>query len=125
MANNLFKTTIIMLKNMLSILVLAVAYWLVPMFLPWWSVAIPATIFGFLAKNNLRAFSIAFLVLALVWGVQAQMQNAANAGLLAAKMGTLLGGLGAIQMVLVAAVLGGLIGGIFGLSGQALKKALG
>ena len=114
-----------MLKNMLSILALAVAYWLVPMFLPWWSVAIPAVIFGFLAKNNLWAFFTAFLVLALVWGVQAQMQNAANAGLLAGKMGTLLGGLGAIQMVLVTAVLGGLIGGIFGLSGQALKKALG
>ena len=114
-----------MLKNVLSILALALAYWLVPMFLPWWSIAIPAVIFGFLAKNNLRAFFTAFLVLTLVWGIQAQMQNAANAGLLAGKMGTLLGGLGAIQMVLVTAALGGLIGGIFGLSGQALKKALG
>lgn len=114
-----------MLKNMLSILVLALAYWLVPMFLPWWSVAIPAAIFGFFAKNNLRAFSIAFLVLALVWGVQAQMQNAANAGLLAGKMGTLLGGLSAIQMVLLTTALGGLIGGIFGFSGHALKKVLG
>ena len=113
-----------MLKNTLLILALALAYYLLPQFLPWWSVAIPALVFGYFASNNLLAFSQAGTVLTLVWGVLAFVQNAGNTGLLAGKMGALFGGMSDLQLVLITAALGGLIGGLFGLTGYALKQVV-
>jgi hypothetical protein len=113
-----------MLKNIATPLILAAAYLVLPLFLPWWSVAIPALIFGYFAKSRLAAFSQASTVLVLVWGIWAQMQNMANAGLLASKMGNLLGGLNPLQLVFLTAALGGLIGGLFGLLGHAIKTTL-
>ena len=113
-----------MIKNILSNLALAMAYVVLPLFLPWWSVAIAALVFGYLATNARRAFSLASSILALVWGVWAQVHNVANAGLLAGKIGALFGGISSIQLVLITAALGGLIGGLFGYLGYSFKKVI-
>lgn len=113
-----------MIKNILSNLALALAYVVLPLFLPWWSVAIVALVFGYLATNARRAFSLASTILALVWGIWAQVYNVANAGLLAGKIGALFGGIGAIHLVLITAAVGGLIGGLFGYLGYSFRQVM-
>lgn len=113
-----------MIKNILANFALALAYVVLPLFLPWWSVAIVALVFGYFASNALKAFSLASTILALVWGIWAQVHNAANAALLAGKIGALFGGLSAIHLVLITATLGGLIGGLFGYLGYSFKRVM-
>lgn len=111
-----------MIKNILANLAVALAYVVLPLFLPWWSVAIVALIFGYFAPNARKAFSLASTILALVWGIWAQIYNLANAGLLAGKIGALFGGISAIQLVIITAALGGLIGGLFGYLGYSFRQ---
>ena len=113
-----------MIKNILSNLALALAYVVLPLFFPWWSVAIVALVFGYFATNGLRAFSSASSILALVWGMWVQRYNVPNAGLLASKIGALFGGISAVELVLITAALGGLIGGLFGYLGYSFKKVI-
>ncbi|WP_373551219.1 hypothetical protein [Haliscomenobacter sp.] len=111
-----------MIKNILSNLALALAYVVLPLFLPWWSVAIVALVFGYMATNGLRAFSQASTILALVWGMWVQRHNVPNGGLLAGKIGALFGGISAIELVLITAAIGGLIGGLFGYLGYSFRQ---
>lgn len=113
-----------MIKNILSNLALALAYVVLPLFFPWWSVAILALVFGYFATNGTRAFSLASTILALVWGIWAQVYNAANAGLLAGKIGALFGGISSIQLVIITATIGGLIGGLFGYLGYSFRQVM-
>lgn len=117
-------TAAIMIKQISITISLIVLYITLPLIAPWWTVAIAALCFGFLASNARSAFSQASTLLALIWGIWAQVQNVANGGLLAGKIGALFGGISSIQLVLITAAVGGLIGGLFGYLGYVLKQTL-
>lgn len=113
-----------MIKQISITISLIALYITLPLIAPWWTVAIAALCFGFLASNARSAFSQASTLLALIWGIWAQVQNVANGGLLAGKIGALFGGISSIQLVLITAAVGGLIGGLFGYLGYVLKQTL-
>lgn len=117
-------TAAIMTKQIFITISLIALYIILPLIAPWWTVAIAALCFGFLASNARSAFSQPSTLLTLIWGVWAQVHNAANGGLLAGKIGALFGGISALQLVLITAGIGGLIGGLFGYLGYALKRAV-
>lgn len=114
----------IMLRQIMFTLLWIATYIVFPLIFPWWTVAIAALIFGFTALNARSAFSQASTLLALIWGIWAQVQNVANGGLLAGKIGALFGGISSIQLALITAAVGGLIGGLFGYLGYTLKQTL-
>ena len=99
-----------------GVIILGVA---VQSFMPWWSVAIVAAIMGASFKlNNLQSYLIGFLGVFLLWGSYAALINHSNESILATKVGVIFGGLGAFQLVLVTALLGGIIGGFGALTGR-------
>jgi hypothetical protein len=72
---------------------------------------------AFLGKGSGQAFGAGFLALFALWGVQAFWISAANEGVLAARMGMLLGGVPGGAMPWLSGLLGGLLGGLGALCG--------
>lgn len=107
------------MKYILSILGVIALGFILQSFLPWWTIAVAAAIIGAIFKlNNLQSFLVGFLGIALLWGAYAAFLNNGNEGILAAKMGALFGGLSAVSLILVTALLGGIIGGFGALTGR-------
>ena len=107
------------MKFILHIFLIAGLSLLSATYLPWWGACIIAFIVSFvLQQKEGTSFLAGFIGVMLCWGISALMINLTNEGILAGKMGALLGGLSAGLLVLVTAILGGLLGGLASWSGR-------
>ncbi len=94
-------------------------------FTPWWTFAVVAFVSGaLLGEKAFPAFLAGFLGIFLLWSVQALWLTIGNGGILAAKMGELLGGVPGAAMPWVSGVLGGLLGGLGAWTGNQAMKAI-
>ena len=111
-----------MLLFLLILLLAAVA----PVFLPWWSV-VPVALgvaFG-VGRTGGKAFLAGFFGVGLGWLTLALWFYFRNNGLLAGRVAQLLPLSGSgLLLALVAAAVGGLVGGLAALSGCWLRQAL-
>ena len=97
---------------------IAVLAFLAQLALPWWAIAIAAALgAAFLGKSGWQSFGAGFLAIFALWGIQAFLISSANEGLLAARMGVLLGGLPGGGMPWLGGLVGGLVGGLGALCG--------
>jgi hypothetical protein len=113
------------MKNLLYIIALILFGMGLQLMLPWWIMPIAAAVLalGF----NLKAWPAfwgGFLAAALLWGGYAAYINWLNDGIMAGRMGQLLGGLSAPLMVVVTAAFGGLFSGLGGLLGSLGRNLL-
>jgi len=107
------------MKFIIGIIAVALLSFLAQQVFPWWIiVAITLLVGGFLGMSSGKSFLFGFLGIALMWGIHAFLINQANDGLLASKIGELLGGLSSGLVVLISAALGGLIGGLGAMTGS-------
>jgi hypothetical protein len=90
---------------------------------PWWSCGIIAFVVAFALRFKAgAAFLSGFTGVALAWGLIAGWIDSQNAGVLSGRIGELFGGLSSALVVLITTVIGGLIGGLGGISGAALAQ---
>ncbi|MBO6792990.1 MAG: hypothetical protein JJ895_03695 [Balneolaceae bacterium] len=102
----------------LVLLILAVAF-LLNLFLPWWCIAIPGLIFGYLFKEKAAiSFVWGFVALFLLWGGQALYIHIANDGILSTRIAEMLGVGSPLIVVLITAVLGGAVSGLATMTGS-------
>lgn len=103
---------------LLAVLVLITAF-LLNLFLPWWCIAIPGLIFGYLFKENAAiSFVWGFLALFLLWGGQSLYVHIANDGILSGRIADMLGVGSPLVVVLITAVLGGAVSGLATMTGS-------
>ena len=113
------------MKYLLGITGIIVIGFVAQSFFEWWVIAVVAAIVGaFIRLNNVQSYLVGFLGVFLLWGAYAAFMNSGNDGILANKIGAMLGGLGAYQMVLVTAILGGIMGGFAALTGSLGRNLL-
>jgi general stress protein CsbA len=113
------------MKYFLGVLGIIILGFITQTFFAWWSIVLVAAIIGASIKlNNAQSYLMGFLGVFLLWGVYAAFRNNANDGILAGKMGVLFEGIGAFQVVLITALLGGIIGGFGALTGRLGRKLL-
>ncbi|MFP8489762.1 hypothetical protein ACKGJO_11800 [Gracilimonas sp. Q87] len=107
---------------LLTALIIITAF-LLNLFLPWWSIAIPGLIFGYIFnKKALSSFAWGFLALFLLWGGQALYIHVANDGILSSRIAEILSVGSPILVVLITAILGGLVSGLATLTGSLVKE---
>lgn len=108
---------------MLLTFLILIAAFLLNLFLPWWSIAIPGLIFGYGFNHQpIPSFGWGFLALFLLWGGQALYIHFANDGILSSRIAEMLSVGSPLLVVLITGILGGLVSGLATLTGSLLKE---
>jgi len=101
------------------------SFWIVSLFLPWWTLIIPAILLGAtLFDRSVAAFLIGFASLFAAWLVQVLYINIANESILSGRIADMLGVGQSWLVILITAFIGGLIGGIGTLLGSQIRQLL-
>ncbi len=112
------------MKQITSLLVLSVV---MGYMFPWWIIGFVAfaAAFAFEEKPG-RSFLVSFLTIFIYWGAIAFYIDMQNDSILSNRMSNMiLSTDGSFLMILITTLIGGLVAGLFGLSGSLLKKARG
>ena len=112
---------------MLQILLIAILSLLAQLILPWWSLAIVAFLVCFWRSSKAgRAFLYGFAGVALVWLGYALLIHVRTDGIFTGRMSELLFKTSnAVMPIIVTAILGGLVGGLAGVSGFFMRQGVG
>lgn len=95
-------------------------------YLPWWGIALITFLLAIIfEQSNTKQFFAGFLSAAFLWGVFALNQSLANEGIIANRIGGLLGGLPGVLIILITALIGGFSGGLGALTGSLARKLFG
>lgn len=114
------------MKFLLSMVLIAALSLAVTWYFPWWTLAIVAFGIGcWIQQSGGRSFLSGFLGISLLWLLYGLAADIRNDHILSARMAALFGLPGSWLYLLVAAVVGGLVGGMASWSGRLFRKALG
>lgn len=107
---------------MILAILLALSAWLLSLILPWWSLAIPAVVLGYLlGKTGWSAFGFGFLGIGGWWLIQTVYIHLANDGILTTRIAELFSLPSSWFIILITVIIGGLSGGLSTLTGYLLK----
>ncbi|MCL4640319.1 MULTISPECIES: hypothetical protein [Olivibacter] len=109
-------------------IVLCVTIFTAQLVLPWWIIIPISVIVSYLFNEKpWKAFIICFAAIYCVWALYSLYLSYLNGHILANRIGLLLGlpesSFNWIWMTLISGILGGLVAGFAGLSGQYIRKA--
>ena len=113
-----------MMKFLVSILLTMLLAFACGLYLPWWSVAVaPFVVVSVIYQPPLRAFATGFFAVLLLWLVLILIINSSNHNILAAKVALVMG-FGEMLLIVLSCVVGGLVGGLGGLTAALLRKVI-
>ncbi len=111
------------MKLIIQIFAISIGTYILQLFLPWYSIAVIPFFMGFLvARKGIAAFFAGFLGIGLLWGLLAWLIHWKSSGILSEKVADLLQTGSAGLLILLTAALGGLAGGLWALSGYAVRS---
>lgn len=110
------------MRLFLSVVVTA---FLLNLIFPWWCIAIPGLVFGYLfGENSYSAFGWGFAALFFLWASQTLYIHIANDAILSSRIADMLGLEAPILLILITAFVGGLVSGLSSLTGCYLKMTV-
>lgn len=110
---------------MRNFLILLISFWIVTLFLPWWTLFVPAVILGAtLFNRTLSAFFIGFSSLFFAWFLQVLYIDIANESVLSSRISDMMGLGNGLAVMLLTGLIGGIIGGLGTLLGAQIRLIL-
>jgi hypothetical protein len=96
--------------------------WVLTLFMPWWSLFIPALLIGaWLINRGLTAFLIGFCGTGFAWFIQAFYIHLTNDGILTGRIGDMMGAGSPLLVLFITFIIGGIPGGLGALTGYLVK----
>ncbi|MBO9594562.1 MAG: hypothetical protein J7599_16785 [Niabella sp.] len=110
------------MKFFVSIVAIGVLSYISGMYFPWWGIAVAGFAVAVLLRQKpVPSFWSGFIAVFLLWLFLAWRINAANDGILAGRIGLLLGiGKSPLLLAVITGIIGGLVTGLASLSGSYL-----
>lgn len=109
---------------MLMTFIILLFAFIMNIFLPWWSIAIPGLAFGYQFKKGAWiSFGLGFLAVFLLWLGQALYIHFANDGILSTRIATMLGVGSPFLVILITGIIGGLVSGLATLTGSLFNSS--
>lgn len=114
------------MKFFISLLSIAILSFMVGLYTSWWSVAVVAFIVSLcVVQSPASSFLSGFMGVFLLWLMIALLINAANGGILANRIGGMLGvGQSPVLLAFITALAGGLVAGFAALTASYLRKKI-
>lgn len=106
------------MKFFVSILLIALVAFTCGLYFPWWSIAIASFIVAILVvQRPFRSFFAGFIAVFVLWLLLVLRINSENDGILAHRVGLIIG-VGEPMLMLITALIGGVVGGLGALTGS-------
>ncbi len=107
-----------MIKFLLSVAITAILSFLAGIYFPWWAIAlVAALVTALVPQRPTHSFLSGFVAVAGLWILLASLISASNNGILAGRIGRLMGvGNHPVMMILLTGLVGGLVAGLAALS---------
>jgi hypothetical protein len=112
------------MKKLLSFLLIITLGFLLPLFGPWYLVALAGLCGGLLLKNQWSGLLIGFLAGFLLWAIQIGFLTSASESDLPVRMAKLFTLPNDTVLILVSALVGGLVTGLSAAAGGSLVKVM-
>jgi hypothetical protein len=110
---------------MRNFILLFFTFWIVSLFLPWWTLFIPAVVLGAaLFDRSIPAFLIGFFSLFAAWAVQVIYIDIANESILSGRIAEMIGVDQGWIVILITSLIGGFIGGMGTLLGSQFRQLM-
>lgn len=111
------------MKFLVSVLAIAMLSYIGGVYFPWWMIAVAGFVVSLLLPQRPSfAFLSGFTAVFLLWLILALMINNANGGILAGRVGALLGiGKSPVLLAMISGFIGGLVTGLASLSAVYLR----
>jgi hypothetical protein len=108
------------MKFFVSIVLIALLAFACGLYFPWWSIAVASFIVALLiVQRPLWSFLAGFAAVFILWLLLVLTINAANDGILAHRIGLVIG-VGESALIMITALIGGIVGGLGALTGSLL-----
>lgn len=113
------------MKNLISIVAVGLIALALQYFFPWWTLAIPCLLFGFLySQKRGSSFGIGFVAIGVLWLVSAAFIRMDSGSDLAEQVAGLFPGKSLVVLLLMTTLIGGLAGGLSSWLGYELRRLL-
>ncbi len=111
------------MKFIVKLFIISIASYFLQLAMPWYSIAImPFLVGAFFSGKARGAFFAGFLAIALLWGTLAMMIHYQSGGVLSIRIAELFKVGSPALLILLTAFTGGLVGGLWGWTGYALRS---
>jgi len=108
------------MRFLLQIIATAIAAFILEIFLPWYSIAIAAFVFGFVFKSRAN-FLAGFLAIAILWAIKIWILTGTSSSDLPARVAQLFTLPKSEYLLLISIIIGGFVGGFAALTGAILR----
>jgi hypothetical protein len=113
------------MKIIIATMLIMILTYVGSVYLPWWILVVVAfVITAFLALSPWKGFVAGFLGVFTAWAITAGWIDVQNSSILSQRIGSLFGNIPPIMLIIVTGFLGGILGGVSGLSGCTISKWL-